>query len=272
MKAIERDIYVLDDRIEDQIKYVQGTNVVPIIFHVRDYNIMAEAKATVIVRKPSGHEIHGEAIISGNDITVNVTSQMTAEPGITKMQLRLTKGEEELFTYVQILEVKKSLVHIDSESGSPFLDKYIEEINAIITVALNDATEKGNYAKSMGDYAKEQGDYAKEKGEYAYAETLRIQKAFESWVKTLEGTVNGELLLEIKKLLDDMYRIATDTDIDKIIDGTYVDEDEQGSIFEAATNEDIDHIISGEYTDVPEENPDELTDEEVQEMVDNAFK
>ena len=69
-----------------------------------------------------------------------------------------------------------------------------------------------------------------------------------------------------------MYRIATDTDIDKIIDGTYVDEDEQGSIFEAATNEDIDHIISGEYTDVPEENPDELTDEEIQEMVDNAFK
>ena len=111
---------------------------------------------------------------------------MTAEPAYYKDAVKIDKVKNCL--HMKLLKSQKESVDIDSESGSPFLDKYIEEINAIITVALNDATEKGNYAKSMGDYAKEQGDYAKEKGEYAYAETLRIQKAFESWVKTPAGT------------------------------------------------------------------------------------
>lgn len=57
----------------------------------------------------------------------------------------------------------------------------------------------------------------------------------------------------MRSLLDDMYRMATEYDIDNIISGTYADEDEQGSIFETGTDQDIDEIIGGSYVDNPDE-------------------
>lgn len=122
----------------------------------------------------------------------------------------------------------------------------------------NTAEQQGSYAKEQGDYAKEQGDYAKGQGDYAGEQTntalteinsvmLQITNEFSNMQETLRSTENGALLLEINELLQDMYRTAIDEDIDKIIDGRYVDEDNEGSIFEAGSTQDIDDIIGGTY-------------------------
>lgn len=129
--------------------------------------------------------------------------------------------------------------------------------------ALDHAVEQGNYAEGQGDYAKSQGDYAREQGIFASSQTetalsairqamLKIEGDFGNIKDIINSTENGELLLEVNKLLNDMYRMATDTDVDRIISGTYVDEDDEGSLFEAGTYQDIDDIIGGTYTDIDE--------------------
>ncbi len=115
----------------------------------------------------------------------------------------------------------------------------------------NLAQQQGKYALIQGDYAKKQGDYAGEQMDAALAEInstmLYINNEFGNMQKALEATGNGALLLEINELLKDMYRMAAEEDVDKIIGGTYVDEDREGGIFETGTNQDIDDIIAGTY-------------------------
>ncbi len=120
---------------------------------------------------------------------------------------------------------------------------------------LDHTVEQGNRAEEQGDYAKEQGDYAKEQGTFASSQTEIALEAIQSAMRKIEvefgdikdvinSTENGQLLLEINNLLKDMYRLATDEDIEHIISGTYVDEDNEGSIFETGSNQDIDDIIA----------------------------
>ncbi len=73
---------------------------------------------------------------------------------------------------------------------------------------------------------------------------------FDSIKKILSSVENGDLLMKIEKLLKDMYCLATDDDIDAIISGEYVDDDDDAnSIFEIATDDDIASIINGTFTE-----------------------
>lgn len=121
----------------------------------------------------------------------------------------------------------------------------------------NQAEQQGDYAKNQGDYAKNRGDYAKDKGDYAEEQTdialaeirstmTRISSEFSDIQDALESAETGALLLEINNFLK-THRMATDADIDRIIEGTYVDEDNDSSIFEIGSLQDIDDIIEGTY-------------------------
>ncbi len=123
----------------------------------------------------------------------------------------------------------------------------------------NRAEAQGNYAEEQGDYVKEQGNYAKAQGDYAGEQTdaaiaeinstmIQINHEFSDMQDILASTENGELLLEINKILS-MHRLATEADIDKIIAGTYVDSDNDGGIFEVGSTQEIDDIIAGTYVD-----------------------
>lgn len=100
---------------------------------------------------------------------------------------------------------------------------------------------------------------------------------FENWVnsirETLETAENGKLLIELTDLLKNIYRQATDEDIDRIIAGTYVDEDEEGSIFEIASDQDIDDIIAGTYIEEDEiqEPGEDETEQQIVNIVNNTF-
>lgn len=150
------------------------------------------------------------------------------------------------------------------------IDEATEEVQLQFTEDVRKAADSANsnakYAGKQGDYAKEQGDYAKDKGEYAGSETLRIQDEFSTIKGIILETESGQLLLEVKQLLEDLYRIATETDINNIINGSYVDEDNEGSIFDTGSNEDIDEIIGGSFVENQEE--DIIEDSDIQAIVD----
>ena len=123
----------------------------------------------------------------------------------------------------------------------------------------NYAEEQGNRAEAQGNYAEEQGDYAKAQGDYAEQQTadalaeihstmLQVGRDFSDMQDTLASAETGALLIEINRILS-MHRLATETDIDKIIAETYVDSDNDGGIFEAGSTQDIDDIIDGTYVD-----------------------
>ena len=138
-----------------------------------------------------------------------------------------------------------------------------------------DAVKKADYATAQGDYAKAQGNQARDQtAENISAIRLamqQIQNEFGDIKDVINDTENGALLLEIKGLLSDMYRIATDADIDHIIGGSYVDEDDEGSIFDVASEQDIDDIISGSYVDVPA-SEEVIEDEELRAIVEQSFQ
>lgn len=169
--------------------------------------------------------------------------------------------------------------------GEDVREKYAEIAELVLIEALKQmdgAVEKGNYAEQQGNYAKKQGDYAKQQGALTEEQTNKaiaeirltmqqIEDEFGDIKDIINSTENGELLLRIEALINDLYKMATDTDIDRIIAGTYVDEDEEGSIFEAASNQDIDDIIGGTYTEV-EEPGNDTTEVNMTNIIDNAFK
>ncbi|MCM1264054.1 MAG: hypothetical protein NC313_15185 [Butyrivibrio sp.] len=89
---------------------------------------------------------------------------------------------------------------------------------------------------------------------------------FEMWVESIKNTLasveNGELLLKLNQMLESM-RVASDRDIDAIIDGSYEGSDE-GNILEIASDEDIDAIINGTYTAADEDSDNEIVLETIE--------
>ena len=155
MANIQVDVYTLRNAIKEAIDYVQGTNVIGIVFHFRDFDIPSGVSAKVYVKKPSGKAVYNTATINGNDINLKVTDQMFSETGITKLQVQITNGSSDLVSFVQPVIVHENNVAGDvpeSKNESNFLDEYIQEMESA-TSAANTATNKANTATNNANNA-----------------------------------------------------------------------------------------------------------------------
>ena len=76
---------------------------------------------------------------------------------------------------------------------------------------------------------------------------------FERLRAFVESSQNGELLLRIEAIFNEMFALVTDDDIDEMIAGKY-EKEETGSLFEITSEADIDAIIEGTYELQPEDN------------------
>ena len=155
---INRDIYVLSSKVKDPIDYVQNTNVIPLIFHFRDFQIPSGATAQVFVQKPSGLAVYNTASISGNDVTVDVTTQMFAEVGFNKLQLQIMSGDDNLVTFVQPVNVFQNYTDGDveeSKNESNLFDQLQEAAQAANTAAeaANSAAEEIEAKAEAGDFS-----------------------------------------------------------------------------------------------------------------------
>lgn len=141
------EAYVFRDDLKQTIYYTQGTDALPILFLFKDYEIPEGTAVGVFVEKPSKKGIQSISTtldVGENSILVDMDKQMVAEIGTAYMQLRLTKDEKNLFTFIQPICVECSATPIDSENGMPFLDECIARANEATEeakVATEDARE-----------------------------------------------------------------------------------------------------------------------------------
>lgn len=140
MNAIEKDIFVKQNQSNfDHIAYVQSTNDLPIIFHIRDYVIAQGTSALVYVRRPDGTAEYDIAEISGNDVTVNVKTTMFSVAGKNFLQIKLSKGERSLVTFAVTVHVQKNYADgtTKSENVTDIFDETLKGLEEIIQKADN---------------------------------------------------------------------------------------------------------------------------------------
>ena len=185
---IDRDAYTKSDGVKVPIDYVRGTNAIPIVIHFRDFEIPSGATAQVFVHKPSGMAVYNSATISGNDVTVDVTTQMFAEVGYNKMQIQISQEEKDLVSFVQPVNVQENYTDgeaDESQNESNFFDEYIGKINEAIDDAET-ATEGANTAAQSANAA---AGAANEAATAATTAAGTANKAAQS-ANTAAGTAN----------------------------------------------------------------------------------
>ena len=131
---IERDIFVLRDVscVAQPIEYVQGTNAVPILLHLRDFEIPEESTARVYVEWPSTKGEYDEVDIEGNDVHIDVKDTMFSEVGKCYLQICIVNGDDTLVTFKYPVVVKENRVPgitSPSQNKSNFLDEYIQNLD-----------------------------------------------------------------------------------------------------------------------------------------------
>ena len=141
---INRDVYVLSDKVKEPIDYVRFTNALPIVFTFRDYNIPQGSVATAFCTKPSGKAVYTDATISGNTITIDVSDQMFIELGRTVIQVKIENGSSTLVTFGWPVDVHENSTEGDIPP-SQNTGGFFEEANEILE-NTQEAAESANQA------------------------------------------------------------------------------------------------------------------------------
>ena len=94
MENISIKLRVANKGFTQIVDYVQGSNMIPIVFEITDYDIPSGAKANIYIKKPSGAQIYNSCTISENEVTVQPTTQMFAEAGKQFGQLQILSGQK----------------------------------------------------------------------------------------------------------------------------------------------------------------------------------
>lgn len=150
MENISIKLRVANKGLTQVVDYVQGTNTIPIVFDIVDYNIPAGATANIYIKKPSGAQIYNSCTINENDVTVQPTTQMFAESGKQLGQLQILNGQKILESFLILFNVEKSIVDTTAaESTDEFtaLEDALNSIDDSATEAKN-AVSAANQAVS----------------------------------------------------------------------------------------------------------------------------
>ncbi len=150
MENISIKLRVANKGFTQIVDYVQGSNMIPIVFEITDYDIPSGAIANIYIKKPSGAQIYNSCSISGNKITVNPTTQMFAESGKQFGQLQILSGQKILESFLILFNVEKSIVDdaaIESSDEFTALEDALNSIDNATTEAEN-AVSAANQAVS----------------------------------------------------------------------------------------------------------------------------
>lgn len=158
MNQIKRDVYILSDKLKNPIDYVQNTNAIPIIFTMRDYDIPSGATAQIFVSKPSGKSVYDKALISDNTVTVNVSTQMFSEVGVSEIQIQISNSGVNLVTFEHPVHVHRNKTDpnaAESKNESSFFKDLQDAANA-----ANQAADNANDTAHSIQQAADDGDFS----------------------------------------------------------------------------------------------------------------
>ncbi|MCI8582382.1 MAG: hypothetical protein HFH13_04525 [Dorea sp.] len=172
---IELDVLVLRDHSSyDRISYVQGANAIPIILHIRDYDVPSGSTARVYVRRPDGTIEYDVATVSGNDVAVNVKTSMFSVAGNSILQVKIIKGSAILITFGITVCVKPN--HMEEKVKGENVADIVEKELGAIKAAVEKAKEE---AESYKDTAMEKAEAAERSAENA-ANSAKAAKTSET--------------------------------------------------------------------------------------------
>lgn len=155
---IERDVYVLQERVRNPIEYVRLTNALPIVFNFRDYDIPSSATADVFVMLPDGTGTETAGAISENTVTVDVQKTMFSVLGWAVMQVKISSGEDDLVTFKQPVYVKENITEGDyppSQNTGGFFDEAQKALDDV-----KEASEQASQAVESAQTAVENANQA----------------------------------------------------------------------------------------------------------------
>lgn len=150
MKSININLSVANKGFTQIVDYVQGSNMIPIVFEITDYDIPSGATANIYIKKPSGAQIYNSCTISENEVTVQPTTQMFAESGKQFGQLQILSGQKILESFLILFNVEKSIIDdaaIESSDEFTALEDALNSIDDVATEAEN-AVSAANQAVS----------------------------------------------------------------------------------------------------------------------------
>lgn len=183
--------------------------------------------------------------LSKRDIYLTV---LEGVPSMKPIAKTITRGVEIWELAIADIYVRKGTTEIQNRDITDL--RYDKEVCGIVRGTVEEI-DVSTITKQFEDFVER----------YKQEKTLEYEVWLNNVKETLETLENGKMLIEINELLKELYRMATDDDIDKIIGGTYVDEDNEGKIFETGSNQDIDDIIAGTYTDTEGQETDPIEPE-----------
>lgn len=189
---IERDVYVLEDGIENSISYVRATNAIPIVFHFRDYEIPDGATAQVFVNKPSGLAVYNSATISGNSVIVDTTMQMFAELGTSEMQIQISKDEDSLVTFSYPVKVAQNYIEYPSSQNESSLYNEIQDAISDAEAAITTANQAAQAANDAAEAVAEAVSGVIDDNQSSNLTTYSSEKIDEDFLKKAGDTVEGD--------------------------------------------------------------------------------
>lgn len=134
--------------LQRKIDAVQGDSGRVLKCVLIDYAIPPDASARIYAVKPSGAEIYNNCDITGNSsVSVELTTQMLAELGITMCQVEISKLEKRVTSFEFSIEVKKSLISdtaIESTDEFTALEEALAEARQVTAPVFDEAAERVN--------------------------------------------------------------------------------------------------------------------------------
>jgi hypothetical protein len=141
----------------DQYDHGEGRLIIHLINDGVPYEPLPGSLAIIQGTKPDGHGFIYSGTIDGSTVIADLTEQMTACYGRTRVQVVVTEGNDRTGTYVFYLQVQKSALQEDtdlSRSDYALVEQMIEEAEAI-SVNVPYIGANGNwwiYSVSAGGY------------------------------------------------------------------------------------------------------------------------
>ena len=150
------NISIFENKNTNIIEVVQGDSGRVLEFLSVDYDIPSGTTGTYYVQKPSGSAVYNSCTISGNEITVPLTTQTLAEHGECPLQVRLEKDGQFLTSFDVVLIVRpfRGIDAAESTTEMNIFDQEIENAREEISTVLDTTLTQANMAaeaKAVGD-------------------------------------------------------------------------------------------------------------------------
>lgn len=151
INQIYREIYVTREALKDPIFYVRGTNAIPIVLRIMDFNIPQGAQVNYYVRKPSGKSTFNAASQVSNTVTIDVKTQDFAETGFCRLQLQVISGDEVLVSFDHPVVVKENYTDSQGDESKNESNVYVMKNQGVVNSGKILGIDRNGYVTPM-DY------------------------------------------------------------------------------------------------------------------------